>query len=769
MPTFHRKVLLVCLVLLASNIIGEAVVLAASLDLSTAKLTIDERGVATSLTFSDGAQWPSAGQPAFSILAGGQSHRPKSIAVDGDRWTVRFTNGVTAEFRVTCGQGFAVFRLNKLEPRDGITHFWLFNLAMPDGAHIMNMINAGTKDGHFVAIMAAEPNVAAVWDESTNRLRVETSAKHGIEPAAFGVIACPEADRFEAIARFEVAAGLPSPRPGGVWGKKSPWVKQSYFFLHDFRESQFDEALAMARRSGLSMILFDQASWALGSGHYQINRERFPDGLEGLKQTLQRFKDAGFRVGLHLLPTLIYPPDPYLVPVPDPRLVTGTSATLAADIDAQATILPLEAAPKKFPVEDCGYGRGDVLRVGDELIFYGDLSLEPPFGFVECRRGHFGTKPSAHKKGDRVVHLVRAFGKPMIDMDTSLLDEVAGHFAKVANTCDIDMIYYDGSCLLQGDHRYYIARLHKTFYDKLQNKDMLLQASNLNHYSWHMMSRHASADGHGDLKGYLEERSGWMERCLRDVIPQDIGWYKVYDVNSTPDQYEYVLGATIGYDSSMSFQMSCDATAKHPFTGEILDLIARYEKLRLSGRVSETMRQRLRIDSVLAGNKTPADRAKLLDRRREYRLMGPEGHEYFQRLVCEPWHEMKTSEAKNAAWTVRVSDPQTRIGVQIHAQTGPGLDNQTLVDPFVEVGGKRWEWKGELRAGQYVFFWPGEPVTRYGLPLKQPERLPENAASVTLPVGEHTVRFGCRGSSQMPVRVRVTLQPPERHAVASER
>ena len=767
MSTFHRKILLVSFIILASNIIGKANVLAASLNLSTAKLTIDERGVVASLAFSDGTQWSSTGPPCFSILAEGQPHGPKSIVVDGDTWTVRYDNGVTAEFRVTCGKGFAVFRLNKLEPRDGITHFWLFNLALPDSARVMNLMNAGAKDGHFVAIMAAVPNVFAAYDAPGNFIRVETSAKHGIEPAAFGVIACPESERFEAIERFEVAAGLPCPRPGGVWSKKSPWVKQSYFFLTDFRESQFDEALAMARRGGFSTILFDDSSWALGRGHYEINRERFPDGLEGLKRTLQRFKDEGFRVGLHVLAATVFPPDPYIAPVPDRRLVTGASATLAADVDAQATTLPLEAAPKEFPAHDL-HGRGTVLRIGDELIYYGTRLLEPRFEFVECRRGYLGTKPSAHKKGDRVVRLVRSYGYLMIDMDTSLLDEVAGHFAKVANVCEIDMVYFDGSENLQGEHRYYNARLIKAFHDKLQNKNMLFQASGPSHYSWHMLARTASADGHGDLKGYLDERSEMFERCLRE-IPLDIGWYYGYDVNSTPDQYEYVLGATIGYDSSMSFQVSCEAAAKHPFTGEILDLISRYEKLRLSGRVSAAMRQRLRVDPVLGGKKTPEDRAKLLDRRREYRLVVSEGHEYFQRLVCGPWHEMKTPEARSAAWTVRVSDPQTRVGVQIHAQTGPKLDNLTIVDPFVEVGDRRWKWKGELHAGQYVFFWPDEPVTRYGLPLKQPERLSENAPPVTLPVGEHTVRYGCRGSSQMPVRVRITLQPPERYAVAPER
>ena len=36
---------------------------------------------------------------------------------------------------------------------------------------------------------------------------------------------------------------------------------------------------------------------------------------------------------------------------------------------------------------------------------------------------------------------------------------------------------------------------------------MLLQASSFSHYSWHILARSASADGHGDLKGYLDERS----------------------------------------------------------------------------------------------------------------------------------------------------------------------------------------------------------------------------------------------------------------------
>jgi hypothetical protein len=904
-------------------------VLAATANLATARLTIDERA-GSKLTFADGIAWPATGQPAMAIETGGRTYAARSINVRGNHWTVQFANHATAEFDVTCGRGFALFRLTKLAPRDGVTCLRLFSLAAPLDTHLAGTLNAAMAGGHFAAVMAAEPNVNAqfdcldgyradrvgcchefvpceesqaghpvarftatcneqpggwamqgrgipaplnltgckairvwvhgdgngqalkiqltddlggardnylpidfvgwrlvtltespfntlhydrvrainfyynsmpanktvtcriahveaivaqdgkervepledfdpatsrVWTSAAGLLRVSTSSEHGIEPAAFGVLACPEKDALDTIERFEVAAGMPHPRPGGVWSKKSPWIKRSYFFLTDFRESQFDEALSIARRGGFSLILLGQDSWAEGTGHYEINRQRFPDGLAGLKRTFDRFRAAGFRTGLHFLAASIYPPDSYLVPVPDPRLVTGAAGTLAADIDTKAVVLPLDAAPDKFPAEDGSYeGSGTVLRVGDELISYGKRSLTAPFGFSDCHRGYLGTKPTAHKKGDRVAHLVRSFGYHMYDMDTTLVDEVAGHFAKVANTCGIDMMYFDGSERLQGDHWYYNARMHKAFYDKLQNKNMLLQGSSYSHYSWHIMSREASADGHGDLKGYLDERSGGFDSLHHDMMPLDVGWYYGYDVNSTPDQYEYILGATIGYDSSMSFQVSCGAAAAHPFTGEILDLIRRYERVRLSGRVPQTMRERFRIDPTLAT--TPEKQAKLLDHRREYRLLGPEEREYFQRVVYEPWQELKPAATQPGPWTVRVSEPQTRVGVQIHAISAP-TTGRSVTDPFVEIDGHRWQWKGELRLGQYAIFWPGEPVARYGISQK-PERLAEKGAEVILPVGEHVVRFGCRGGLQVPVRVRVTLQPPERHEVAAQ-
>lgn len=532
------------------------------------------------------------------------------------------------------------------------------------------------KDGAEAPVVLEDFEPASgFWVGSAAKLNVETSSHYGIQPARFGVIAGPRGQFMEAMARFEDAAGLPSPKLGGVWNKQSPWIKRSYLFITSFNESQFEPVLALARRGGFDMILLHQESWTRSTGHYAINTDAFPGGLEALARTCQRFKQEKFHVGLHFLGPSIYPPDPYLTPVPDLRLVRDGTVHLAADIDDRANQLPTETAPDGFPAEDGGYmGEGSVVQIDDELMSYGVRAIEAPFGFRECTRGILGTVAAPHAKGQTIRHLKRSYGYFLFDIDSSLLDEVSSNFATVANACDIDMIYFDGSERLQGDHWYYNARLHKAFFDKLARKDILIQASSYSHYSWHILARSASADGHGDLKGYLDERSAWLDAFKRDAMPLDIGWYYGYDPNCPPDMYEYVLGASIGYDSSMSFQVSLETAMRHPFTGEILDLISRYEKLRLSGRVPDDMRARLRIDPVLAGLKKDAERSALLDRRREYRLLGEEGHEAFQRVVYDAWHDVSPADPVTTAWPFSVKDGGAKIGVQFHVQPGPWLE-----------------------------------------------------------------------------------------------
>lgn len=592
--------------------------------------------------------------------------------------------------------------------------------------------------------------------EPGTTLRVQTELAHGIEPAAFGVLICPEDDFNRTMERFEIAAGLPHPNPGGVWNKRSPRVKRSYLFLTDFRESEFEEGLALARRGGFDTVLLGQESWTVGTGHYHVNKNRYKNGLEGLKRVASRFKDAGFHVGLHVLGASIYPPDPYITPVPDRRLVTRAETTLAASIDSTTNYLPVAGLPEGFPDVDGGYmGAGTVLRIGDELINYGSKATPQTPGFTNCTRGHLGSRPASHQKGEPVRHLVRAYGYHLYDLDSSLREEVAGHFAAVADACAIDMVYFDGSELLQGDHWYYNARLLKGFYDSLKNKDLLFQASSYSHYSWHMLARSASADGHGDLKGYLDQRSGGFASLKHDHMPLDIGWYYGYDPTSTPDMFEYVLLATLAYDSSMSFQVSCQAARDHPFTGEILDLIARYERLRLSGAVPDSLRGLLSIDPALTHVRPGESQPELTTRRKEYRLLNDGNAQVLQRVVYGEWHEIKPADTNSFAWDPGAPVVGGIVGCQIHAPRNAGI-----MDPEITLGAHQWAWSGPLTNGQFLVFWPGERVAKYAPGLDAPElgaRCPSARSQ-----GSLRASFTAKNHTGGSVRVRFTFQPGDR-------
>ena len=525
-----------------------------------------------------------------------------------------------------------------------------------------------------VPLESFESPGAEYWADPIHSLNLESVAAHGLQPVRFGLLVCP-ADAFaDTMERFEVASGLPSPHPGGAWNKKSPWVDESYLFITNFSEAQYEPVLTMAKRGGFGTILILQDSWTRSTGKYEVNTNAFPGGLDALVATVNRFKQEGFKVGLHFLGASIYPNDPYLTPVPDPRIVKDFTAELAADIDASGSDVPTTAPPEAFPAEDGGYmGSGTVLQIGEELIAYGARAMEAPFGFRGCQRGYLGTAAAQHAKGDSIRHVHRSYGYFLYDMDTTLIDEVTTNFARIANACDVDMIYFDGSEWLQGDHRYYNAKLHKSFFDKLDRKDILLQASSFSHYSWHILARSASADGHGDIKGYLDERAPVFDAYERDSMPLDIGWYYGYDPNAALDMFEYVLGTTIGYDSSMSFQVSLDAANNHPFTGEILDLIRRYEELRLSGRVPEDMRARLRVDPILAGRKPGDEQLPFLDKRREYRLLEVEGREVFQRVVYTPWHEVSPANEESFTWSISAPEGSAKVGMQFHLPPGPAV------------------------------------------------------------------------------------------------
>ncbi|MDO4587312.1 MAG: hypothetical protein Q4C95_08450 [Planctomycetia bacterium] len=760
-----------------------------------AKLEIGFQGDSTLYTLPDLKVCGSSNSTFGLITEEGTLIEAKKIAPESNESIkVYFNDDSVALYQIECGQGFFLFKLVSLETKQPIKQCILFQMNVPQEATFASLINHVSWEGEKIGLVTASINVLPFGiptnETSTfgtpeeyrenvpcRTLKVCSYAKHDLSPSAFGLVVCPETAWPEVMQQFQKAADLPSPKPGGKWRNNSDWVKESYFFLTYFNEKEYETALKFAQRGGFKQILLLQNSWATTTGHYEINRNSFPEGIDGLRKIIERFQGEGIRFGLHLLAASVDASDSYLTPVPDDRFVLGVQTELADDISAEDSFLPTFEAPVNFPYQEESYymGMGQTLRIDDELITYEKIQPESdqagtsdaaPIGFDGCQRGYLGTVASSHKKGTPIWHFMRAYGYHLYDLDSTLLDEIASNFANVVNQLPIDMIYFDGSELLQHreDHWFYNAKLHRAIYDKIDNKDILYQASSCSPYSWNLLSRMASADGHDDLKAYLEERSpGFLSRN-NDVMPLDIGWYYGYDQRATPDMYEYVLGATIGYDSSMSFQASVDAALKHPFIGEILDMIARYEQLRLSGRVPEEMRKRLQINPALGGSKSEEERNALLSLRRDYRLVEENGNDYFQRIIYPLWQHITPTDPTSREWELTVEET-SRIGFQIQFKGEGETGDQKLVRPRLEIDGQTLEMPLILSRGQYGFAFPGEKITQYGLPLQESNSIAETGKELTLQPGTYAVRFSCEEGENLPIRIRTPLQPDERYEI----
>ncbi|MGI6401318.1 MAG: hypothetical protein ACOX0A_04290 [Thermoguttaceae bacterium] len=631
------------------------------------------------------------------------------------------------------------------------------------------------------------------WDSSKGAMTAKSFSRHHIYPASCGIVLASDEDWNGAVARMQRLADVPSPRLGGEngWRGDSPYIHQSYFFLTNFKVDEYETALKIAKRGGFKQILLLQNSWCKSTGHYEVNDRSFPGGLPTLLETIQNFNKEGIRFGLHLLAASVDRNDPYLTPVPDERFVTDVESTLAEGLSDDANDKTIKTTDDAtiFPVgEDPYMGSGQVVRIDDELIEYGVADAD---GLYECNRGLYGTKIASHDKGARVRHFTRAYGYHLPDLDTDFIDEIAGNFAKLANQLPIEMVYFDGSELLQrpsdgSEHWYYNARLHKAFYDALDNKNILFQGSSCSPYSWHMISRNASADGHDDLKAYLEERSGGFDPNHVQSSYLDVGWYYAYDKNATPDMYEYCLGATIGYDASFSFQTSVSAAIAHPFIGEILDMIREYEDLRLLGRIPVELRPKFEIDRRLAGRKTVSERNALMELRKEYRLeKNAEGRQAFRKVVYPVWQNVyagksdlggtTSSDAReeNGAfvWELKVDAP-CRAGLQVQFKDeGETLEGMKLVQPtvsFAKVDGKSEAGlisiDCELTKGQFAFALPGQTETVYGLPLNEPESLDVATPEIRLEPGVYRVTFSTE-SADIPIRVRTPLYTDELYPI----
>ncbi len=436
----------------------------------------------------------------------------------------------------------------------------------------------------------SRPRSIAVWNKRAPNMPVTSLPGETAIGSAMAVFGCDPVKVLETIGRIEVAEGLPHPLIDGVWAKVSPERGRSYL-IADFSEGDIDEMLGYVKRANLMSLYHGNPfkSW----GHYVPSPKYFPNGVAGVKTCATKAKALGIRLGVHTLSNFINTHDPYVTPVPDPRLVRTGTALLTADVDAVVTEIPV-ASPEYFAHRD--RNELQTVMIERELVRYRSVSTTAPWKLLDCQRGAYGTTAAAHAKGVEAGKLMDHSYKvffPNIEMQT----EIARGLARLFNETGLSHLDFDGheGCLASGQGTYGNELFAKEFYDHLDQTVINGTSPPLSHFYWHINSYcNWGEPWYGGFRDSMQEyRINNQAFCERNYLPKMLGWY-LLKPNTCLSDMEWMLARAAGFDAGFALATSPGALRTNPESGPILDSIREWEQARRSGAIPVALREVLR-------------------------------------------------------------------------------------------------------------------------------------------------------------------------------
>jgi hypothetical protein len=409
----------------------------------------------------------------------------------------------------------------------------------------------------------------------------------GSKIAIFGV---PKANTLTAIGQIEIDENLPHPQLDGEWAKTAPLASSAYIIMN-FAKKDIDRAIEITKKAGLKYLYHDGPfkNW----GHFELNPDRFPNGIEDLKYCVERAEAEGLKMGLHTLSNFITTDDKYVTPVPDPRLGKVGSSTIVEAIDATQKEIKI-ALPDFFNQFKNNHLK--TVQIGEELIRYGTVSDSEPWTLLDCERGAFGTTAAAHQQDDTISKLID-HGYKVFLSDVSLSKEMAQNLANLYNETGLRQISFDG---LEGNRstgmgNYGEILFTQTWYDNI-NDDIkshyIADASRTTHYFWHMYTR--MNWGEPWYAGFRESQTEYRLKnqayFKRNLMPGMLGWFRMTAETSIED-IQWMLARSAAFDAGYAFVVDYNSLDKNKHSDQILHLIGEWEKARIAGLFSDEQKK----------------------------------------------------------------------------------------------------------------------------------------------------------------------------------
>ena len=590
-----------------------------------ARLIIGPDGMARSLWHKGTGQEclaPGTATPVFSVTqyrpyenelqlrypAKSRTFPVRSVRRKGDRLLLEFElvdHEVTLKTRVTEDYfSFAVekiesarkpgFRQKRPTPLDEVC---LLQLPVRDRKYFGEWLNVQWDESVAVCVLGTDPypRIDGLERDGYHLMQAAAVREVKLEGVGAALIVTGTERILDGVAQVEKDFNLPN----GVESRRRKEYSYSYYWVSDVTPGNIDVHLEHAKRGGFRTFMIYYTAFAPDPGHYRFRKDRYPGGMRDLQQIVRKIKDAGLIPGLHHHYNKAFGQDPYVTPRPDPRLNLRRTFTLAGAMDAGQTTIEVEENPKGCDLDSAV----KVLKLDDELVEYASYTTEPPYRFLGCSRGFFGTRASRHERGRKFGLLGEVAGViGVYDQKTSIQQEVAQRLGRLYAEAGFQFAYFDGAEDVPPPYWFNVSRAQWLTWKQMKPSPLFSEGACKSHFSWHILTRGNAFDIFRPevMKDATRAHPGEeAPRIARDFTGLNYGWIDYWKpgeetIGTQPDMLEFVTSRAAAWDCPISFRGRLELFSRHPRTPDNLEVLRRWEEVRVSRWLTPAHREALK-------------------------------------------------------------------------------------------------------------------------------------------------------------------------------
>ncbi len=363
------------------------------------------------------------------------------------------------------------------------------------------------------------------------------------------------------------------PDKGIISKSAGPWARDSRLSFGDYMivgksdPAYIDETMDFFKEIGVDQIDFHQGAGTFRQGDFKYANYGGHDGW--CKNVSSKLKANGMEAGLHTYAYYINPICHEILSNPkwQQQLDNEEVFTLAEDIPADADFVPTVESTADLSDYYGFFTRNlPYFLIGEEIVFY----QNHPQGFKNCVRGHCGTKAVAHKKGEKIHHLIGCFNFFAPKPYSELFKLIAHNTADTYNGGNFAMIYLDA---LDGIGRHCSAKDEAWYYCALFVHEIvknckvppIIEYSTMYPSIWAARARMGAWDT--PFRAYKNFNLAHHENhkiSTRQHYACTMGWYNYYPMtDSQPgnyhtkyhhwDQIDHMGALAVAYDYSTVF------------------------------------------------------------------------------------------------------------------------------------------------------------------------------------------------------------------------